>query len=128
MPRRTRWLDDYAVLSPPAGGQSESEIDTQLSGELHTQGITVVRLILRVTGTPTTLGASANFTFGVVMVNLDAIAAGAFPDPAGVDEVPWMVRDRLFMIRDADAGPQSVMASYDIRSMRKYNGSLDLQG
>ena len=61
------------------------------------------------------------------MVNLDAIAAGAFPDPAGVDEVPWMVRDRLFMIRDADAGPQSVMASYDLRSMRKYNGAENLR-
>ena len=127
MPRRSRWLDDFALLSPAASGQASAELDTPMAGELHVMGHTIVRVILRVQATLNTLGAIANLTYGLVLMNSEAVSAGAFPDPSGVDEVPWIVRDRLSYVRDADAGNQEIRVSYDLRAMRKYTGQSSLQ-
>ena len=127
MPRRTRWLDDFATLTPAASGQASAELDTPLQGELHTQGFTLVRSLVRVYGIPTTLGTNASITYGLAMVDGDAIAAGALPDPAGVEEIPWVLHDRMTVQRDADAGQQYEYRTYDLRGMRKYTGNSGLQ-
>ena len=127
MPRRTRWLDDFAAVSPSASGQATAELDTPLAAETHVQGYTIVRVILRLDAQITTLGARGSLSYGLVLMDIDAVSAGAFPDPSGVDEVPWLLRDRIVMTRDADAGPQDLVMNYDLRAMRKYTGHSSLQ-
>ena len=125
--RRTRWLDDFGLIAPAASGQAAAELDTPLAAELHVQGYTIVRVLLVVHALITTLGVNAAVTYGLTLMNSDAVAAGAFPDPQGVDEVPWLLRDRIVGIRDADAGRQEMVRTYDLRAMRKYNGQSSLQ-
>ena len=83
------------------------------------QGATVTRMILDMTAHPTALTVVNELYWGVSVMNADALAAGAFPDPETVDETDWLIHGRM-ITRSANLSSVEgdARVSMDLRSQR----------
>ncbi len=81
-------------------------------------GLTVVRYLLNLHVAANNLGDLVEYQHGTYMAEMDALEAGAVPEPV-VDDVNWYLHDGAFHRTDVDAGPPAKEHRYDIRSARR---------
>ena len=121
--RRMAWTE--TVISTNvlgAGGQIGHRIFGP-EGQLSLVGATITRILFNLSMLPETGetgGDMGRLDYGMTMVDEDAATAGAFPDPAGSDTVPWVMRDMRILVNESTVRtPQSlVVALYDLSSQR----------
>ena len=85
-------------------------------------GMTVLRtyITLRINSTDAIFSCEA--AFGLAMVDGDALAAGATPDPFSDEEYPWMAWDNRAYLPASDSGQHM---SLDIKAKRRFRGPDD---
>jgi len=133
--RATRWETD--IVSTTMTGATQ--LDFTLTGNLteaELRGNTLTRTIGRVYITPQipgTVSGTIRVGAGIGVIERDAAAANAFPDPLVASDAPgrgWAWRDML-MVRDGESATEMMHPPssfvFDIRSQRKmYNANLIL--
>jgi len=84
------------------------------------QGLTLLRsfITLRLNSVDALL--SAESVFGFIMMDGDAVAAGAFPDPRTDVDAPWLYWDRRVLLPPSDSGQH---LRIDIRAKRRFAGN-----
>ena len=95
--------------------------------EAEHPGETVLRMLGEYAIQPTSAPTAADaviITMGIAVVSTDAVAAGAFPDPFGEPEYPWLYwASHPFHFPDtvleSGQGVGALRRSFDVRSMRK---------
>jgi len=120
--RAVKWfttlLDEQALVS---AGQITFDLLSGLA-VANRKGSTVTRLLIDLMINPDTDGSRKLMSFGIVYVDTDAVAAGAFPDSDVADErVDWLMRGRMKVHANAAGETVAVpMAtkSYDLRAQR----------
>ena len=89
-------------------------------GTLFKKGSTITRMLVDLIVSPDAVAQRVRLYWGIVVVNADARAAGAFPDPEDVTDRPsWLVRGRAEVMADSisDAS-QWKRIELDLRSQR----------
>ena len=82
-----------------AGQDNHTLFNASSVGARFVKGTTITRMIIDVRLKPDTVAQQVNLSWGVVVMNADARAAGAFPDVDDISERPgWLVRGRLTAI------------------------------
>ena len=116
-PKRYRWLQNsFAdVTTVAAAGQSAFDI-TQGIEDSELQGSKAVRMLLSVWSTASAAGNNYEFNHYVVPMDLDAFAAGAFPE-GEVDIKSYYMNENGFGQRQAGAEVFQ-RYTYDIRTAR----------
>ncbi len=118
--RRMQWFSEQASEAPIAlSAQLTLNILSGLLADLA-KNATITRVLLSMFITPDTIAQVSHTSFGVVLVNSDAAAAGAFPDADDMtDRVDWMMRDRSRnMVSSLSDSSQSWKREYDLRGQR----------
>ncbi len=94
-PRRVaRWIDQFINLNVSTGGQITENLTVNLA-DAEKKGATLVRTIIDLEMNLSAPGSGGFVTLGATLVELDAIAAGAFPDVDISGEQPgWTFRMR----------------------------------
>jgi len=89
-------------------------------GAERIKGSTVTRMIIDMILQAESVAQTVTFDWGIVTMNADARAAGAFPDPEDVsDRAGWMVRGRMRTIQSSlSDGSQWARLNLDLRSQR----------
>ena len=118
--RRRKWVEIRAVQqAAPLGGQSNS---TLLPAGIEHVGSTLSLLLIQLSLHPDgdeTAGDSCILEYGIAIVNEDAGAASAFPDPSGIDQVPWLMRDHAYVIKSAaTTNADTTYRSYQLKGQR----------
>ena len=91
--------------------------------------MTVVRILIDLQLFNLTAGTGGILGMGIYMGELDAIAAGAAPDPLTADDHPgWMWRSQKSVVTSTvNDSSQSTLVKADLRGKRKYSGEdMDL--
>jgi len=123
--RAVRWFttisQDQALSD---GGQLTFNL---LSGMASTQfrGSTITRTVLTINTRADTIGATKHTWWGMVLVNADAVTAGAFPDAdVETDRADWMIRGLITTGAPALASEFGAlgMLKMDLRSQRVIRG------
>ncbi len=65
---------------------------------------------------------SCETSFGFIMVDGDAVAALAFPDPLGDPQAPWLYWDTRVVLPASDSQQHLML---DIKAQRKFTGNDD---
>ena len=86
--------------------------------------MTLVRTILDLTFAMTAAGAGGNIVVGIAMVERDAAAAGAFPDPITMGDQPgWLFRTQVSVFSSStNDRSQAVPLFRDLKGRRKFPG------
>ena len=123
-PRRAReWFaSTINVESLAAGAQTSLEIDSNVITD-EKKGMTIVRILMDITWSSTVSGGLGRLAAGITLVNADAAAANAFPEPqSGRFESNWMwCHPNLFHMWTTNRFFAS--RQYDLRSKRMYRNS-----
>jgi len=106
-----------------AGGTALVNLLSSISAEANL-GITVVRMLLRLTVSAAAAQAVTQFGHGVIIVTRDAFAAGALPEPA-TDEQQWYLNDGD-QVEFSTGGSEWKDYTYDIRSARRIRSANSL--
>ena len=123
--RRTAWTGrtiDPAIVA--AGGQNVNDILTGLpdatENPIGRYGLTIMRIVgsLRINSTDVALSTECGF--GFIMVDGDASAASAFPEPTVDEEAPWLHWDRRVVLPPSDSQQHLKL---DIRARRRMGGN-----
>ena len=107
---------------------SATQIAHDLTGEITEQelvkGMTLVRMILHLTFAMTAAGAGGVIVLGVSLVERDAAAAGAFPDPATMGDQPgWLLRDQVSVFSSSTNDRSQVVDYFrDLKGKRTFAG------
>jgi len=129
MRRQTQWFGSRAAWSSLiASAQSNLLLyNTTSLASAPTKGTTVTRMIVTVRSRPDTIAQDVNLAWGIVVVNADARAAGAFPDPEDLgDRAGWLVRgDQLGKSANLSESSQWVITELDLRSQRILRSEQD---
>ncbi len=118
--RQTAWA---AVTTEPtsvvAGGQSFVNLTPGLisSTSPGREGMTIVRIVGTLRANSLDASLSCESAWGIHMVEEDAAAASAIPDPLADAHKEWMYWDRRVLLPASDAGQQLHL---DIRAMRRF--------
>ena len=124
--RKTEWNDailDNISLAAASGSQTGVQLfGPDTSGEGKTLLRTVGNLVINL---PSTVG-TYTFSWGLAVVEEDARAAGALPDPV-TDEFPWLTTG-LFSDNQAFTGNEkaSLVVPIDVKARRRWNERLSL--
>ena len=88
------------------------------------KGATLIRTIVNLSTVLTASGSGGKFSMGLVMVNDDANASLAFPDPGSAgDDAGWLWRtERPIATSDSNDASQWIMTNLDLRGRRKFPG------
>ena len=118
--RTTKW---HTIINPDTSLTAGSQVGLDLSAGLeqaNRRGSTVVRLILDLHLRPGTLSHLYSLSWGVIVMNLDAVAASAFSDPeAEGDDADWLIRGRsVFESSNLSDSTQWGRVTHDVRSAR----------
>ena len=117
--RATQW---YETISAEVVLTAQLTSGVDLLSNLATgnrQGSTVTRMILDMTAHPTALTVVNELYWGVAVMNADALAAAAFPDPETVDETNWLIHGRMLTRSSNLSGNEGdTRFSLDIRAQR----------
>ena len=122
---RYMWISEQlaSLTAVPAGAQSGFDLFQSLQ-TAQKSGATLVRGLFRLWVSPTTSGQNVEFQHVLVMMDLDAFTAGAFPDPS-VDIVNYYLHDGDAFRTDVDAGFPGRSYQYDIRAARRLRQQRD---
>lgn len=127
--RETEWFTlqrGYTALA--AGGQTnETLINATSIGARFIKGTTITRMLLDFRMKPDSVAQQCNAFAGIVVMNADARAAGAFPEADDVsDRAGWLWRARFApMASSLSDGSQFEVRHLDIRSQRKLRTEED---
>ena len=122
MRRQLAWVNARSDFATLAGGAQTNMLlfnDATFGGR-HTKGATVTRILAKVWMKNNAVAQANSLAWGITIVNADARAAGAFPDPADLgDRAGWLVRD--WMLGNSDSlsdASQWITTVFDLRSQR----------
>ena len=101
-----------------AGNASLFDLFQGMTAGTVRQGLTVVRMLLKLEVGPNTVGEIVQYQIAVMVAEADAVAAGALPEP-GTDILNYYLHDGGSIRTDVDAGPPQRTETYDIRTARK---------
>ena len=127
MPRAFQWFTRINTgQTVVASGQDCTDLLVGLS-DVNTKGATLTRLIFRYTARPAVVGEVSRTTYGIAVVNADAAAAGAFPDPSiEGDNVRWFMRDLSVNVLDSLSDrSQWVDRTYDLRGQVRFRSEQE---
>ena len=126
--RRMRWIEiTRAQHTPGAGSQSTQDLLFSFTGGVPTElrGHTLARIILQVSmyaEIAEATGDAIRLDYGVAMVSDEASVGAAFPDPAGPDAIPWILRDHRIVVDSGATLEQRdvTYVMYDVAVGRKF--------
>ncbi len=112
-------IDQVNILA--ASGQQTVDLLPVESGAAR-KGQTITRLILKLVIEPSVADISYRPTWGVVLVNSDALTAGAVPESNDEDDQPgWLLRDvGIAETHDVNDGSNFLRMEYDLASQRRF--------
>ena len=127
--RALQWFTSISdAQTVTSGGQSANELLAGLSDTLR-KGSTITRIIMQLVlhaGTvDTTFG---RVKYGIVLMNQDAVSAGAFPDAdVATDNVDWLVRGaEVVSATSLTDSSQFVSVFRDLRAQRMLRTGQEL--
>jgi len=133
-PRRTRrgreWFPKVVniVNILAAGGQGDEIIDTGIPPD-DKKSATIVRMLIDLEFKPTSTVVPIRFAVGITLMNEDAHAAAALPEPGKQDTEDadwlWLVPQAAFEVSSTSA-PRARYFILDIHSKRVYNARTDI--
>ena len=128
MARELKWsttIDNDNALA--SGSQTNIALLSNLDAA-NRRGSTITRIILRVTMYTDTVTTDGFLAFGIILLNNDAVAAGAFPDPNdAADNADWIMRDVLTTrMQSVSDGSQAARGNYDLRAQRLTRSAQDI--
>ena len=129
MARRTGWEDTTISLGAAEGAQGSQQLMTSFEAD-ERMGMTISRWIAELGIYSNSIAGAygvARVSIGITMLDADAAAAGAFPDPnASTDEPPrgWVWRTHCLASQNGVGTPIVVRCLFDIRSMRKFDSAV----
>ena len=102
---------------------SGSQIEKDLLGDLvqdERKGATITRIILDLIIAPDTIAQVTFTSYGLCMVNKDAVSAGAVPEAdVNADRADWLLRGRSRNLSGNLSDPTQVFhREYDLRAQR----------
>ena len=122
--RQNEW--DTIITEPTLVGAGAQGIVDLMSG-FHAndrKGMTLVRMIGQIGIAPTGAGDQVEFAAGITIMEADAAAAGAYPDPSSDNLHPW-----LWWVRDApfreSGSTRNILYPIDVKGMRRLRSSAD---
>ena len=120
--RAVEWFDVDMSFSVASAGQ-ESRALTVSMLDSQKKGATIVRTVLDLWLISTVLNARVEIVFGVVLINDDAFASSALPDPSDPSDQPgWMWRQKVIIAGDASNTDETVHVHVDSPAKRKFPG------
>ena len=129
-PRRGReWFPANVVLVNTVAGTPQNHILDTAKPFANKKDSTIVRMLIELEVSPFLAGTgSLAVALGITLVNADAHAAGALPEPGQADQedADWLWNIPLLQFKHQAGGPQQRYVSVDIHSKRKYNSGNDL--
>ena len=129
MPRPMQWFTRTSAFATLA---SAAQVNFILYNNLSldnaaTKGATVTRMVIDLIFKSDAVAQLNQVHWGIVLVNGDASAAGAFPDPGGdSDRAGWLVRGNDYVIQDSlSDSSQWTRVKLDLRSQRVLRSEAD---
>ena len=123
-PRRTmKWVQaETNIVALASGGVTNMLLfNSAVFGGAHVKGATVTRIITNLVFRSESLAQLNRAYWGITMVNADARAAGAFPDPDDMnDRASWLVRDKVENQMTAQDTSQWSRVQLDLRAQRVF--------
>ncbi len=125
--RKVAWMGgttDPATVT--AGAQTAvnltSTLEDTTENPIGKRGLTIVRThaTLRINSTDASL--SAEMSFGLIMMDGDAVAASAYPDPLQDPEASWLHWARRVLLPASDSQQHLEL---DIKAKRRFRGNDD---
>ena len=110
-----------AFVTLASGAQTNLLLYNAISlGVRNIKGATITRIIGQLKLRADSLAQNVDLHYGIVVVNADARAAGAFPDPDDLSDRPdWMVRGLLQTVQASlSDSTQWDVAKFDLRAQR----------
>ncbi len=86
------------------------------------QGLTIMRTFVSLRISSIDAEFSAECAFGLIMVDGDAFASSALPDPVLDVTAPWMYWDRRVVLPASDSGQHLAL---DVKAKRVFKGNDD---
>ena len=128
MARRTSWQDRIISTTVVSGGVLNNDMLIDISRD-EGRGATIGRLIADITIFSTTVAGAWGLQIvdiGFGMIERDALAASAVPDPNVSSDQPsrgWMFRTRCVAFQNGVGTVIGVKCMFDIRSQRRIDAS-----
>ena len=120
--RPMQWYDRFtAFANLTAGAITNHNLYTaSIHGVRNIRGATLTRMIFEMHLRSDAVAQENNVNWGILIMNADARAAGAFPDPDDEsDRAGWIVRGRLFSMQsDLSDYSQWTHRELDLRAQR----------
>ena len=120
--RGTEWFTtDRGFTALGSGSQDNVTLfNASLVGARFVKGTTITRMLIDFIVKNDAIAQTNILYWGIVTMNADARAAGAFPDPLDVsDRAGWMVRGKILTNADSlSDSSQWARKTLDIRSQR----------
>ena len=122
--RKTSWFDVTVNVDTLLSGQQVSSVLTTNMGDDEKYGATIIRTIVPLSVNMTVASSGGIVSLGIVMVNQDAQAAQAMPDPeADLDQPGWMWRTRRVVSSSlVNDQSQALFIFADLKVSRKFAG------
>ena len=90
------WSDVLIDTSVSSVTQISVELTANLTEQELIKGMTLIRTIMHLSFALSAAGAGGNIVLGIAMIERDAGAAGALPDPISMsDQLGWLWRDQI---------------------------------
>ena len=126
--RKTAWFGFQTDLTLALGSAAQSQTVLGLFvPDIDDAGKTLLRIIMDVLVVPPATTGDYPFTFGIILVDNDAVAAGATPDPEQDLADPWLVWRQEHMFQStANATLARTQWHLDIKARRKIGASSDI--
>ena len=117
------WIDTNIDENTASGTQDMTDLTTLMVDD-EKKGATLVRTILHLDMILTAAGTGGLMALGLVMVDDDAMSAGAVPEANSAGEQPgWIFRSqRVISTTDPNDSSQFLKWDLDIRARRKLTG------
>ena len=129
MARRTSWEDTLVAETIVNNGQNALQLMNAFEQD-ERQGVTIARWIGELSLFSASIAGAygvEKLSIGVTMLDADAAAAGAFPDPnQPLDEPPrgWVYRTQCAVSQNGVGTDIITRCVFDIRAMRKFDSAV----
>ena len=126
MARTLRWHETIIGSTALAGGaQTNHELAATIESS-ETRGATVTRMIIDISMHPEALTVIHETYWGITILPIEAVQAGAFPEADAIEEANWLVHGRMYArsenLSDSSRDPRVML---DIRSQRIFRARTD---
>ena len=127
--RETEWYSLDRTFATLGSGVQSNELlfGTASVASQQIKGTTITRMLIDMYLKADSVAQLVNLYWGIVVLNRDAVVAGAFPEADDVsDRAGWMVRGKLNTIQDSlSDSSQWARRTLDIRSQRLMRNEED---